>query len=98
MGWVFGRRIVDYISHNVENLKKRGAADVQLGFWLAPLEDLHWVDMKGGFFHDYPMPGSTFSSGCTENTILVHRMNVERWRDFEPETCELHCPVSGAIA
>ncbi|CAK0865513.1 unnamed protein product [Prorocentrum cordatum] len=31
MGWVFGRRIVDYIWRNVENLKKRGAADVQLG-------------------------------------------------------------------
>lgn len=24
----------------------QGAADVQLGFWLAPLEGIHWVDMK----------------------------------------------------
>ncbi|CAK0865510.1 unnamed protein product [Prorocentrum cordatum] len=96
MGWVFGRRIVDYIWRNVENLKKRGAADVQLGFWLAPLEDVHWVDMKGGYFHDYPMPGSTFSAGCTERSTLVHRMDAERWKGFDPETCELRCPASAA--
>ena len=43
---MFGHRIVKYLAQNVDNLKKRGAADVQLGFWLAPLEDIDWVDMK----------------------------------------------------
>lgn len=96
MGWVFGRRIVNFLAHNVDHLKKRGAADVQLGFWLAPLEDIHWVDMKDGFFHDYPMPGSTFSRGCTERSILVHRMNEDRWKHFDTRTCELHCPLTAA--
>lgn len=27
------------------------------GSRLAPLEGIHWVDMKEGHFHDYPMPG-----------------------------------------
>eukprot|EP00929_Paragymnodinium_shiwhaense_P107741 TRINITY_DN74103_c0_g1_i1.p1 TRINITY_DN74103_c0_g1~~TRINITY_DN74103_c0_g1_i1.p1 ORF type:complete len:383 (+),score=71.98 TRINITY_DN74103_c0_g1_i1:189-1337(+) len=94
MGWVFGRRIVDFLARNVERIKKRGAADVQLGSWLAPLEDVKWVDVKDGRFHDYPMPGSTFSAACTEQTVLVHRMNAERWKKFNPETCELHCPMS----
>eukprot|EP00913_Durusdinium_trenchii_P009880 g9273.t1 len=38
MGWVFGRRIVQFLAKNAADLKKHGAADVQLGFWLAPLE------------------------------------------------------------
>eukprot|EP00927_Polykrikos_kofoidii_P055597 TRINITY_DN49814_c0_g1_i1.p1 TRINITY_DN49814_c0_g1~~TRINITY_DN49814_c0_g1_i1.p1 ORF type:complete len:373 (+),score=31.06 TRINITY_DN49814_c0_g1_i1:67-1185(+) len=96
MGWVFGRRIVQYLARNAGLFKKRGAADVQLGLWLAPLEGVHWVDTKGGFFHDYPMPGSTFSTGCSEKTVLVHRMNEERWRDFVPSTCELRCPASAS--
>eukprot|EP00439_Symbiodinium_sp_Y106_P046202 s1853_g5.t2 len=94
MGWVFGRRIVDFLARNVGDLKKQGAADVQLGFWLAPLEGVYWVDMKDGQFHDYPMPGSTFSRGCSDQTVLVHRMNKERWRDFDPETCALRCPLT----
>eukprot|EP00434_Breviolum_minutum_P001316 symbB.v1.2.001157.t1/scaffold47.1/size388503/12 len=97
MGWVFGKRIVDFLARNVADLKMHGAADVQLGFWLAPLEGIHWVDMKEGHFHDYPMPGSTFSRGCTEKTILVHRMNQERWNDFDTNTCELHCPLSATL-
>merc|ERR1712217_727603 len=55
MGWVFGKHIVDFLARNVDHLKKQGAADVQLGFWLAPLEGIDWVAMKDGFFHDYPM-------------------------------------------
>lgn len=85
MGWVFDRRIVDFLARNVADLKKHGAADVQLGFWLAPLEGIHWVDMK---------EGSTFSKGCTDKTILVHRMNEDRWKDFDAKTCELHCPLT----
>ncbi|CAK8990005.1 unnamed protein product [Durusdinium trenchii] len=45
MGWVFGRRIVQFLAKNAADLKKHGAADVQLGFWLAPLEGVHWVDL-----------------------------------------------------
>jgi len=84
------------LARNLGTIKKRGAADVQLGFWLAPLEDINWVDMKDGMFHDYPMPGSTFSLGCSEKTVLVHRMNAERWQNFDEAMCELHCPRTGA--
>jgi len=30
---------------------------------LAPLEGIHWVDMKEGQFHDYPMPGGAMDMG-----------------------------------
>lgn len=93
MGWVFGRRIVDFIARNCVNLKMRGIVDIQMGFWLLPLEGIVFVDMKEhGHFHDYPEPGATFSAACTKNTVLVHRMNQVRWHDFDPVICELHCP------
>eukprot|EP00933_Yihiella_yeosuensis_P061955 TRINITY_DN64845_c0_g1_i1.p1 TRINITY_DN64845_c0_g1~~TRINITY_DN64845_c0_g1_i1.p1 ORF type:complete len:367 (+),score=44.67 TRINITY_DN64845_c0_g1_i1:116-1216(+) len=92
MGWILGRRIVKFIARNAEDLKKHGIPDVQLGFWLAPLEGIEWVDLSGGQFHDYPEPGSSFSAGCTDRSILVHRMTAERWQDFDEQTCELGCP------
>merc|ERR1711879_519415 len=80
MGWVFGQRIVRYIGRNARSLKVRGAADVTLGFWLAPLEAVYFVSMDGGLFHDHPGTRSTFASACTERSVLVHRMNLERWQ------------------
>lgn len=97
MGWVFGRDVVEYIAANVKYLKLRGAADVVLGFWLAGFEDVEWVDMgisasSAPRFHDYPRPGSTFSGGCTGNSILVHRMRIENYAELDHETCTLGCP------
>ncbi|CAE7827398.1 unnamed protein product [Symbiodinium sp. CCMP2592] len=92
MGWVFGRRIVQYLGRNAHRLKVRGAADVSLGFWLAPLEGVRFVSMNEGYFHDHPDTRSTFSSSCTDRTVLVHRMNASRWQTgFQPETCEMRC-------
>ncbi|CAJ1425815.1 unnamed protein product [Effrenium voratum] len=91
MGWVFGKRIVRYLGRNSRRLKSRGAADVSLGFWLAPLENLRFVSMNEGFFHDHPDDRSTFARPCTDDTILVHRMNRTRWNGFRPETCEMVC-------
>ncbi|CAD7975870.1 unnamed protein product [Amoebophrya sp. A25] len=97
MGWLFGRRIISYIARNAADLKKRGAADLILGYWLVGLEDLHWVDTGplGNFrFHDYPMHGNTFTRNCHSETILVHRMTPERWaNDFERDTCLLDCKL-----
>jgi len=96
MGWVFGRRLVQYIGRNAANLKVRGAADITLGFWLAPLEGVHFVPMLGGIFHDHPGTRSTFASACTDRSVLVHRMSPERWREgFDAERCELSCIVEG---
>merc|ERR1719238_2321896 len=64
MGWVFGRRVVQYIARNARRLKVRGAADVALGFWLAPLEGVDFVDMRPSQFHDHPSSKSTFASEC----------------------------------
>jgi len=94
MGWVFGQRIARYIGRNAANLKVRGAADVALGFWLAPLEGVHFTSMSGGAFHDHPGTRSTFAAACSEKTVLVHRMNPERWAiGFDEARCELSCPV-----
>eukprot|EP00971_Amphidinium_carterae_P179438 3559030-Amphidinium_carterae.1 len=57
MGWVFGKHIADYIARNSGRLKLRGAADVSLGIWLAPLEGVDFVDMgaeRDRLFHDHP--------------------------------------------
>lgn len=92
MGWVFGRRLVSYIGRNAARLKVRGAADVSLGFWLAPVEGVAFAAMNSGEFHDHPGTRSTFAAQCTERSILVHRMDAERWAaDFDAERCELTC-------
>merc|ERR1712176_1193516 len=70
MGWIFGRRIIQYISRNAHRLKVRGAADVTLGFWLAPLEGVRYVSMNSGYFHDHPDTRSTFARRCSEQTVL----------------------------
>eukprot|EP00928_Gymnodinium_smaydae_P044228 TRINITY_DN29519_c0_g1_i1.p2 TRINITY_DN29519_c0_g1~~TRINITY_DN29519_c0_g1_i1.p2 ORF type:complete len:384 (-),score=97.46 TRINITY_DN29519_c0_g1_i1:147-1298(-) len=92
MGWVFGKRIVHYIGRNAHRLKVRGAADVSLGFWLAPLEGVRFESMNLGEFHDHPATKSTFSAACTDSSILVHRMTPARWTyGFDPQRCELSC-------
>jgi len=96
MGWVFGSRIVNFIGSNAEHFKVRGAADVSLGFWLAPLEDVSFVNMQGGLFHDHPEVISSFAADCSGETVLVHRMNSERWRrGFDERRCELSCGSVG---
>eukprot|EP00392_Amoebophrya_sp_AT5.2_P007742 g7757.t1 len=97
MGWLFGKRVINYIARNAADLKKRGAADLILGYWLTGIEDLNWVDTGplGNFrFHDYPMRGNTFTRECHDETILVHRMTPKRWaQDFDAETCVLDCAL-----
>ncbi|CAD7946892.1 unnamed protein product, partial [Amoebophrya sp. A120] len=97
MGWLFGKRVINWIARNAADLKKRGAADLILGYWLVGMEDLNWVDTGpyGNFrFHDYPMRGNTFTRACHDETILVHRMTPKRWeRDFDRETCSLDCAL-----
>lgn len=82
---------------NADVLKKRGAADLILAYWLVPLEDLHWVDTgpHGSWrFHDYPMRGNTFTRACHSESVLVHRMTPARWdRDFDASTCTLDCKL-----
>ena len=93
MGWVWGRKIVDFISRNVDYLKLNGAADVSTGYWMAAIEGVKWVDMGVdiNMFHDYPEYHSQFSSRCDNSSILIHRMSPERWAGFNPNSCNLHC-------
>lgn len=88
MGWVFGRTVVHFLERNAETFKVRGAADVSLGFWLAPLEDVDFVDMRG-LFMDHPEERSTFAHMYTSETLLVHRMNPKRWMAFRAGLCKL---------
>lgn len=92
MGWVFGSRVVRYVGRNAHRLKVRGAADVSLGFWLAPLEAVRFASMNTGQFHDHPETRSTFAARCTDQTVLVHRMNPLRWESgFRADSCEMLC-------
>jgi len=91
MGWVWGSRIVRYIAHNRDYLKLRGSADVMLGYWLAPLEDIFWIDAKPRMFHDLDSASVTsmFMRPMTNDTIIVHRMTAESWGTFNATTCNL---------
>mmetsp|Transcript_75049 Transcript_75049/g.172004 ORF Transcript_75049/g.172004 Transcript_75049/m.172004 type:complete len:344 (+) Transcript_75049:56-1087(+) len=94
MGWGFGRRVIRHVAQNAGQLKLRGAADVILGFWLAGLEDLDWVDvgtLGGRRFHDHPGGTSMFAAECTDASILIHRLNEARWRGFDNQTCKMTC-------
>eukprot|EP00400_MALV-I_sp_L67-5_P000993 gene993-531_t len=92
MGWVWGRKIIDFVARNVDYLKLNGAADITTGYWMAPLEGVAFFNIRDdGYFHDYPEYGSQFSRRCTNNSILIHRMNQERWQHLNTDTCELHC-------
>ncbi|CAE8599946.1 unnamed protein product [Polarella glacialis] len=98
MGWVFGSRIVQYIGRNANRLKVRGAADVSLGFWLAPMEGVRFVSMNDGYFHDHPESKSIFARPCTDQSVLVHRMTPASWNaGFDAEKCELTCDGAGSI-
>ncbi|KAF4716280.1 hypothetical protein FOZ63_034157, partial [Perkinsus olseni] len=71
MGWVLGSEVTRFIARNAGVLKSRGAADVQIGYWLAGLEDVHWVDMSDGRFHDFPRRHSMFTRGCSNEQTRV---------------------------
>eukprot|EP00928_Gymnodinium_smaydae_P046645 TRINITY_DN31089_c0_g1_i1.p1 TRINITY_DN31089_c0_g1~~TRINITY_DN31089_c0_g1_i1.p1 ORF type:complete len:380 (+),score=53.24 TRINITY_DN31089_c0_g1_i1:33-1172(+) len=43
--WVVGRRVAEFLGENADDLKKRGAAGLLLGFWLTAIEDVHFVDL-----------------------------------------------------
>jgi hypothetical protein len=96
MGFVFGRNIVEFIAINRDLLKMNASADVQAGFWLAPLENVHWIDLgvlPERRFHDYPRRHSLFSRGCSNNSVLVHRVRTENLRkELDRDTCVLQCP------
>jgi hypothetical protein len=99
MGMVWGRDLVDFVILNRKFLKNRASNDVQFGFWFAAIENVKHVQMSGGLdkigakFHDYPRHHSMFASGCTNETILVHRINILKLADeFDAEKCVLNCP------
>ena len=90
MGSVMGKSIVDFLVTNADDLKARASADVQTGFWLAPLSGVRYVQAFG--FHDYPRRHSMFAAGCSEQSVLVHRVRAENWKEFSRDECVLRCP------
>ncbi|KAF4685065.1 hypothetical protein FOZ60_006887 [Perkinsus olseni] len=93
MGWVLGSEVTRFIARNAGVLKSRGAADVQIGYWLAGLEDVHWVDMSDGRFHDFPRRHSMFTRGCGNDSILIHRIRHDSWQSYNSHACTLDCPT-----
>eukprot|EP00929_Paragymnodinium_shiwhaense_P072623 TRINITY_DN36860_c0_g1_i2.p1 TRINITY_DN36860_c0_g1~~TRINITY_DN36860_c0_g1_i2.p1 ORF type:complete len:363 (-),score=53.07 TRINITY_DN36860_c0_g1_i2:458-1546(-) len=92
MGFVLGRRIAAFIGRNAKRFKVRGSADLTLGAWFAPLEDVRFIGMNKGLFHDHPEAFSIFSKSCSNQTVLMHRMTPERWeKDVDVEHCALKC-------
>eukprot|EP00747_Dinoflagellata_sp_TGD_P164777 gnl/TRDRNA2_/TRDRNA2_185172_c0_seq1.p1 gnl/TRDRNA2_/TRDRNA2_185172_c0~~gnl/TRDRNA2_/TRDRNA2_185172_c0_seq1.p1 ORF type:complete len:399 (+),score=66.86 gnl/TRDRNA2_/TRDRNA2_185172_c0_seq1:39-1235(+) len=102
MGWVLGRRLVEFIALNVEDLKMRGTPELLLGFWLASVEDVHFVHMHDGLFRKLPSHAAEVNATgplCSVDTVVAHGMDHERWvRWFDAESCVLRCPNGGAAA
>eukprot|EP00913_Durusdinium_trenchii_P013698 g12861.t1 len=66
-------RIVRFLGRNAHRLKSKGAADVSLGFWLAPLEGVRFVSMNEGFFHDHPDARTLVAGQCLACRPHVHK-------------------------
>lgn len=84
-GWVLGRRLAEFVAVNAFDLKMRGDPDVMLGFWLAAVEDVHFVDMDTNFFLDL---SAANISGYSQ--ILTP--------EFDDRRCELAQSSTGSIS
>lgn len=96
--WVLGRRPAEFIGMNYRDLKLRGMPDVLMGFWLASLEDVHFVELPPVAFRELP-PLVAASGGadegaeeCSAGLLVASGMDLSRWSSwFDPASCELRC-------
>ncbi|CAE8593488.1 unnamed protein product [Polarella glacialis] len=94
--WVLGRRPAEFVAENSHDLRMRGASEVLLGFWLAALEDLHFVSLPLGQLLSIP-EGASCASGAAP-PLVVYGLDEDSWpRWFDEETCEIHCGWGGRL-
>uniref|UniRef100_A0A0G4IA31 Uncharacterized protein n=1 Tax=Chromera velia CCMP2878 TaxID=1169474 RepID=A0A0G4IA31_9ALVE len=63
-------------------LKMGASSDMSVGSWLVGIEGVRFGQFAA-FMFDFP--GSSLLDGkCNDETILVHRMDQERWAGFDP--------------
>lgn len=53
--WALGRGVAGFLGENALDLKIRGMPDILMGFWLAGLEDVHFVDLPAELFAAPPV-------------------------------------------
>lgn len=85
-GWILGRRVREILAVNADDLRKRGAVlDIQIGFWLAAFEDIHFVNL--------PAEKLALDGHCPDGEVLVaSRMTEARWNSWFDETsCSFDC-------
>merc|ERR1712039_919536 len=81
--WVAGRALVQFIGENAPDLKVRGMPNLLVGFWLAGLEDVHFVNFQPGVFHDLLASDKGGAPpSCPGNLAVAFPMNSERWEQM----------------
>merc|ERR1711971_945232 len=76
-GWVLGRSASEFIAQNAEDLRMHGMPDLLMGFWLAPLEDLHYLDLPE---HQLILVQDTVDfSNCSSEWLVADGMTEEAW-------------------
>jgi len=73
------------------SMKMRGNDDMLFGVWLRSIEHLYYLHYWP-WFHDHEGFEGIFSRPCETSTIIVHRMNPERWRTFNKFECHICGP------
>lgn len=91
-GWAIGWHIAQYLAINAEDLRMRGMSDLLMGFWLASLEDVKFVDMPEGIFHQSATSSSHEAECPPENVVIAGGMDDARWSSwFDAQRCEISC-------
>jgi len=102
VAWVLGRRLVDFIGTNANDLKLRGPLDSLVGFWLSAIEDVHFVAVPDGSVHSFTRRQNNVDAtedeghgSCLEDRLVfAHGLDLDHWATmFDMDSCELRCGV-----
>ena len=72
MCWGLSADVVALLANSPLPLKTKGSEDMSVGLWLMPIEGIQYVHMP--FMHDHPSSSSPFNRSCSEDSLVVHRM------------------------
>eukprot|EP00933_Yihiella_yeosuensis_P037631 TRINITY_DN3162_c0_g1_i3.p1 TRINITY_DN3162_c0_g1~~TRINITY_DN3162_c0_g1_i3.p1 ORF type:complete len:379 (-),score=57.04 TRINITY_DN3162_c0_g1_i3:173-1309(-) len=89
-GFVLGRNPVEFVAENKFDLRLRSAMpDILLGFWLAALEDLHFVSLP---WEKLIAIKEAESCPATEDQLIVYGLEEETWPLWSDEVeCGIRC-------
>jgi len=95
--WVLGRRLVEFLAQNADDLKMRGAPRLLLGFWLAAVEDVHFVTLPEEALLE--AAGGETHCSAPQGLLAAQGLGAEKWGSWlDMGSCELRCPAPAELA